>query len=290
MRHLPKNCLNAKQLNQATKINSDTLFYVLAEKKSTISMHPIRLIARLDVKGSNVIKGIHLEGLRVVGKPGELARAYYRGGIDEIIYMDTVASLYGRSNIFDVVSETARDVFVPITIGGGIRTIDDFKKALRCGADKVAVNTAAIKRPDFIRETAAAFGSQCVVLSVEAKRHSGGNWEALCDNGRESTGVDVLTWVQEAVSLGAGEILLTSVDMEGTKKGFDMELLTSVRKLVDIPIIASGGAGNAKHISDAILDGNVDGVACASLLHYNLTSVGEIKAELVSKDISVRSQ
>ncbi|MBO6834707.1 MAG: imidazole glycerol phosphate synthase subunit HisF [Alphaproteobacteria bacterium] len=251
-------------------------------------MHPIRLISRLDIKGPNVIKGIHLEGLRVVGKPGDLARAYYKDGIDEILYMDTVASLYGRSSIFGVIEETARDVFVPITIGGGIRTVDDFKQALRCGADKVAVNTAAVKRPEFIRETAAAFGSQCVVLSIEAKRHAPGQWEALCDNGRETTGKDVLAWVQEAVSLGAGEIVLTSVDMEGTKKGFDMDLITRVRELVEVPVIACGGAGKAEHISAAFLNGNVDAVACASMFHYKLATVSELKSSLHDSGVPVR--
>ena len=180
-----------------------------------------RLIARLDIKGSNVIKGIHLEGLRIVGQPGPMARRYYDEGVDEIIYMDTVASLYGRNNILPVVEDAARDIFVPLTVGGGIRTIDDIVAALRAGADKVAINTAAIARPDFLREAAETFGTQCIVLSVEAKRRSEERWEVLTDNGRERTGVDVLKWVAEAEQLGAGEILVTSVDAEGTRRGFD---------------------------------------------------------------------
>ena len=209
---------------------------------------PVRIIARLDIKGPNVVKGVHLEGLRVVGKPGELARRYYEQGIDEIVYMDIVASLYGRNNILAVVEETARDVFVPLTVGGGIRSLDDIVAALRNGADKVAVNTAAVARPSFLKEAAEAFGSQCIVLSVEAKRRAPGKWEALTDNGRETTGVGVLDWVVEAERLGAGEILITSVDQEGTKAGFDAELIDAIHARVRIPVIACGGAGTPEHV------------------------------------------
>lgn len=251
-------------------------------------MHPVRLIARLDIKGANVIKGIHLEGLRVVGRPSEMAIAYSLSGIDEIIYMDSVASLYGRNNIFDVVAQTAKDVFVPITVGGGIRTVDDFTIALRHGADKVAVNTEATRRPEFISETAAAFGSQCVVLSVEAKQRGDGSWEVLTDNGREYTGLNVLEWIPRAVSLGAGEVLLTSVDMEGTKKGFDIELISAVRELVDVPLIVCGGAGNPEHVVSAFVDGKTEAVACASLFHYNISSVSETKEAIAAANIPVR--
>jgi cyclase len=207
---------------------------------------PVRVIARLDVKGPNVIKGIHLEGLRVIGSPGALARRYYAEGADEILYMDVAASLYGRNNILSVVEETAGEIFIPMTVGGGIRSIDDIVAALRSGADKVAVNTAALARPEFLREAAQAFGRQCIVLSVEAKRRGPGQWEALTDNGREITGVDVLDWVVEAERLGVGEILLTSVDREGTRRGFDMELVTAVRERVEVPVIACGGAGGGR--------------------------------------------
>lgn len=249
---------------------------------------PPRLIARLDIKGPNVIKGIHLEGLRVVGQPGDIARRYYRQGIDEIVYMDTVASLYGRNNILDVVEKAAADIFVPLTVGGGIREIDDIVAALRSGADKVAVNTAAIARPEFIREAAQSFGSQCIVLSVEAKVRGPGRWEALTDNGRQRTEVDVLDWVVEAESLGAGEILLTSVDREGTRKGFDHALFRAVRARVAIPVIGCGGAGSADHVAEAVRGDGLDAVACASIFHYDTCPVPALKAALDQDGIMVR--
>ncbi len=247
-----------------------------------------RIIARLDIKGPNVIKGIHLEGLRVVGQPGQMARDYYAQGVDEIIYMDTVASLYRRNNILDVVREAARDIFVPMTVGGGIRSVDDIVAALRSGADKVALNTAAIARPALISEAAQALGSQCIVLSVEAKRRSDGQWEALTDNGRERTGVDVLDWVAEAERLGAGEILVTSVDMEGTRKGFDHALMRAVRERVGIPVIGGGGAGKAADVIAAVRDDGLDAIACASLFHYGLCPLGDLKAGLAAAGIEVR--
>ena len=249
---------------------------------------PPRLIARLDIKGPNVIKGIHLEGLRVVGQPGNIARRYYRQGIDEIVYMDTVASLYGRNNILDVVEAAAADIFVPLTVGGGIREIDDIVAALRSGADKVAVHTAAIARPDFIREAAQSFGSQCIVLSVEAKARGPGRWEALTDNGRQRTDVDVLDWVVEAESLGVGEILLTSVDREGTRKGFDHDLFRAVRARVGIPVIGCGGAGKADHVAEAVRDDGLDAVACASIFHYDTCPVSDLKCALADTGVTVR--
>jgi cyclase len=251
-------------------------------------MPPLRVVARLDIKGPNVIKGIHLEGLRVVGNPSELARKYYEQGVDEIIYMDTVASLYGRNNILGVVEEAARDVFVPLTVGGGIRTVDDFVKALRSGADKVAVNTAAIARPQLIREAAASFGSQCVVVSVEAKRRDANRWEALTDGGRERTGIDVMDWVAQSEELGAGEILITSVDQEGTRKGFDLELVRAVRARVGIPVIAAGGAGSAAHVAALAREHAADGIACASLFHYSLCPVADLKRALAADGVEVR--
>ena len=188
----------------------------------------IRLIARLDIKGPNLIKGIHLEGLRVIGDPNKYAKKYYDQGVDEIIYMDTVASLYGRNNLSDIVKKTVQDVYVPITVGGGIRSIDDVKFLLRCGAEKIAINTAATKRPELIREVSRKFGSQCMVLSIEAKKTKDGTWEVYTENGRQKTGKDVLEWAKEGESYEAGEILLTSVDNEGTKKGFDFELVKKV--------------------------------------------------------------
>ena len=249
---------------------------------------PPRLIARLDIKGPNVIKGIHLEGLRVVGQPGPMARRYYEEGIDEIIYMDTVASLYGRNNILPVVEEAACDIFVPLTVGGGIRTVEDIVAALRSGADKAAINTAAVARPDFIKQAAEAFGSQCIVLSIEAKRRGDGRWEVLTDNGRERTGIDVQEWVKRAEDLGAGEILVTSIDKEGTRRGFDHELFRAVRARVSIPVIGCGGAGTAADVAEAIRGDGLDAVACASLFHYDHTPIPVLKEKLAASGIAVR--
>jgi cyclase len=249
---------------------------------------PARIIARLDIKGPNVVKGVQLEGLRIVGKPAELAQRYYEDGIDEILYIDIVASLYGRNNILAVVEEAARGIFVPLTVGGGIRTIDDINAALRSGADKVAINTAAIGRPEFLKEAARAFGSQCIVLSVEAKRRDHAKWEALTDNGRETTGVDVLDWVIKAEELGAGEILLTSVDREGTRKGFDEELIDAVHRRVRIPVIAGGGAGGPGDVKRVLEMGTADAVACADIFHYGRSTVAGLKAHLFENGIAVR--
>jgi cyclase len=251
-------------------------------------MRNIRLIARLDIKGPNLIKGVHLEGLRVVGDPNYYARRYYEAGVDELLYMDTVASLYGRNNLTDIVRNAARDVFVPMTVGGGIRSVSDAKTLLRTGADKVAVNTAAIRRPELISEIAEHFGSQCMVLSIEAKRISVGRWEAYTDNGREKTGVDVIEWVQRGIELGAGEILLTSVDQEGTRKGFDIDLVRAVAALVQVPVIASGGMGKLEHVVEVVRIGGADGVAIADALHYGRCSLAEIREHALNAGLSVR--
>lgn len=250
---------------------------------------PIRIISRLDIKGPNVVKGVHLEGLRVVGQPGEMARRYYDAGIDEIVYMDIVASLYERNNILDVVRAAAHDIFVPLTVGGGLRSIDDITEALRAGADKVAINTAAIRRPEFITEASEAFGSQAIVVSIEAKRRAdGGGWEALTDNGRERTGVDAVEWAARAEALGAGEIMVTSVDREGTARGFDVELLEAIHDRVRIPVIASGGCGKPAHVAEVIERGAADAVACAHIFQYDLYPVGTLKAELAAGGAEVR--
>ena len=249
---------------------------------------PARLAARLDVKNGRVIKGIQLEGLRVVGDPAEMARRYYAGGVDELVFIDPVATLYGRNSLFAIVAETARDVFVPLVVGGGIRTVEDIREALRHGADKVAINTAAVQRPEFLTEAANAFGSQCVVLSVEAKRGPNGDWRVMTDNGREPSGFDVVKWVVRAESLGAGEVLLTSVDQEGTENGFDVELIEAVHRAVRIPVVASGGAGSPAHVVDVFKRGICDAVACAAILHYAKHDIGEIKAALKSGGMEIR--
>lgn len=227
-----------------------------------------RVIARLDVKGPNVVKGVHLEGLRVLGPPSVFAQHYYMEGIDELFYMDVVASLYERNSLLNLISETADSVFIPLTVGGGIRTLSDVHCALRSGADKVCINTAAIKNPNFISETANRFGSSTVVVAIEAIRQDGGRYLAFVDNGRDYTGVDVLEWAYKVQNLGAGEIVLTSVDREGTGRGFDLELIDQITSIVNIPVIVHGGAGNIQHVADVLKDGNVDAVALASLLHY----------------------
>ncbi len=252
-------------------------------------MSTIRLIGRLDIKGPNLIKGIHLEGLRVIGDPQEFARKYYEQGIDELIYMDIVASLYGRNSLHDIIRSAAHDVFVPLTVGGGIRSVDDAREILRAGADKVAINTAAVNRPDLIREIAHVFGSQCMVLSIEAKYQAKDRWEVYTDNGRERTGLDVVEWAKRAVGLGAGEILLTSVDQEGTRKGFDCDLVRAVSDSVSVPVIASGGMGTVEHLKQVVTDGHADAVAMADILHYNRSTIAEIRASASALGISVRS-
>jgi cyclase len=252
-------------------------------------MKNTRLIPRLDIKGPNLIKGIHLEGLRVIGDPQEFARRYYEQGADELLYVDVVASLYGRNSLHDIIERAARDVFVPLTVTGGIRSIDDVRNILRAGADKIGINTAATKRPELIREVARKFGSQCMVLSIEAKRIGPGKWEVYTDNGREKTGLDVVEWVQQGVELGAGEILLTSIDQEGTREGFDTELIAAVSQVVPVPVIASGGMGRVEDVSRAVLDGGADAVAMADILHYGRSTVGDIRAAARAAGLNVRN-
>lgn len=252
-------------------------------------MTSIRLIPRLDIKGYNLIKGIHLEGLRVIGDPQVYARQYYEAGADELLYMDVVASLYGRNSLTEIIRRAARDVFVPMTVGGGIRSVDDVKMLLRVGADKIAINTAAVKRPELLREISQRFGSQCTVLSIEAKRVGEGRWEAYTDNGRERTGLDVVQWATQAVELGAGEILLTSVDQEGTGKGFDSSLIRAVSTSVPVPVIASGGMGTVEHFVEAVKVGRADAVAMADVLHRGRMALQEIRKSVAEAGLEVRA-
>jgi len=248
----------------------------------------LRIIPRLDIKGKNLIKGVQLEGLRVMGDPHQFALKYYRAGADELVYMDIVASLYGRNNLSDIIKRAADQVFIPITVGGGIRSVDDARHILRSGADKVAINTAAIARPDLISEVAHRFGSQAMVLSIEAKQVAPGKWEAYTDNGRERTGLDVLEWVRKGVEMGAGEILLTSVDREGTRKGFDIELIRRVSQGVSVPVIASGGMGNIEDFLKAAQEGLADGISMADTLHYNRLELSDIRAAALKAGLAVR--
>jgi cyclase len=252
------------------------------------SMGNIRLIARLDIKGPNLIKGIHLEGLRVIGSPNEYALRYYLQGADELIYMDCVASLYGRNHLSAIIKAAARDIFVPITVGGGIRSIDDVKEILRSGADKVAVNTAAVKTPQLITHISRCFGSQCMVLSIEAKQVGQSRWEVYTDNGRERTSLDVVEWAKRGVSMGAGEILLTSVDREGTRKGFDVDLVKAVSAEVAVPVIASGGMGKSEDLLVVVNQGRANAVAMADILHYNRADIGAIRAVAENAGLGVR--
>lgn len=232
-------------------------------------MKNVRVIPRLDIKGPNLVKGIHLEGLRVLGQPWEFARHYYENGADEMIFVDVVASLYQRNSLKDIISKTAGETFIPLTVAGGIRTIDNIKDILRAGADKVAVNTAAIQNPEFIRTAARLFGSSTIVVSIEAMKE-GEKYLVYTDNGREYTGVEALSWAKKVEELGAGEILLTSIDREGTGEGYDEELTIMISRAVSIPVIACGGCGNLEHVAGGIRDGGADAVSMASVLHYAL--------------------
>lgn len=228
----------------------------------------IRVIPRLDIKGPNLVKGIHFEGLRVLGKPERFARHYYESGADELLYMDAVASLYGRNSLTEIVRRTADEIFIPLTVGGGLRSVDDIRAVLRAGADKVSLNTAALARPELIREASRAFGSSTIVVSLECKRRADGGYEAWSDFGRQPSGVDALDWARRATDLGAGELMVTSIDREGTGRGFDLELTKRVSASVPVPVIAAGGAGEAEHARQAVQEGGADAVALASILHY----------------------
>lgn len=227
-----------------------------------------RIIPRLDIKGPNLVKGVHLEGLRVLGKPEAFARHYYEQGADELLYVDVVASLYGRNSLLDLVQRTAEELFVPFCVGGGLRSIEDVRHVLRAGADKVLLNTAAIKDPQLVRRIAEMFGSSTIVIAIEAIKQPNGRYECFTDSGRESTGVDAFEWAQQIEELGAGELFITSVDREGTGKGFDIELIGSISRAVGIPVIAHGGAGSAEHLVEVLGSGGADAVSIASMLHY----------------------
>lgn len=239
-------------------------------------MSLLRLIARLDIKGPNVVKGIHMEGLRVVGRPEELARRYAEEGADELLYLDIVASLYGRNQLADLLERTTHHVFIPVCVGGGISSIAEVQRLLDAGADKVALNTAAIRNPQLISDIANRYGSQAICISIEAKRNSHG-WESYTDNGRERSGRDACAWAREAVERGAGEILLTSIDCEGTRKGFDVALVKALASALPVPVIACGGMGSPEHLREVIHEGQADAVAMASVLHYKQHTIGELR-------------
>ena len=247
-----------------------------------------RIIPCLDVNDGRVVKGTNFIHLRDAGDPVECAIEYDRQGADELVFLDITASSDNRNTVCDMVRKTAEKVFVPFTVGGGIRTPEDMRLMLTCGADKVAVNTAAIREPDLIRQCAERFGSQCVVLAVDARRKAGGGWEVYTHGGRTPAGLDALDWIRQAVSLGAGEILLTSMDADGTKDGYDCELTRAVAEAVSVPVIASGGAGTLDHMLQVLQQGKADAVLAASIFHFGTYTIRETKQYLKDNGIPVR--
>lgn len=246
-----------------------------------------RIIPCLDVKDGRVVKGVNFVGLKDVGDPVECAKAYNAQSADEIVFLDITATSDGRDTFVDVIKATAKEVFVPLTVGGGVRTVEDFRRLLRAGADKISINSSAVDNPDLIKEASAIFGSQCVVVAIDAKRVNG-KFNVLVAGGRKDTGLDAVEWAKKACELGAGEILLTSMDADGTKQGFDIELLNAICEVVTIPVIASGGCGKLEHFSEVFEQSNADAALAASLFHYNELTVGEVKQHLKAKNIPAR--
>ena len=228
----------------------------------------VRIIPRIDVKGPNVVKGLQFDGFRVLGTAEEFSEIYYNEGADELIYSDTVASLYQRNSFLDVIRRIANKIFIPLTVAGGLRSLDDIKQVLRAGADKVAINTAAVKTPELLKQAVKAFGSQCVVSSIEAYRHENGQYEIWVDYGRQPTGIDVFDWIKRVLKLGVGEILVTSINNEGMGNGYDIELISKISSLVSVPVIACGGAGQKKDFVNAVKGGSASAVCAASVFHY----------------------
>lgn len=254
-------------------------------------MHTKRIIPCLDVKEGKVVKGVNFVGLKEVGDPVELARQYYEQGADEIVFLDISATHEGRKTMADVAREVAKVIFIPFTIGGGIRTIDDIRTLLRAGADKVSLNSAAVRDSQLVKAGAEIFGSQCIVAAIDAKRRADDSgWNVVINGGRIDTGIDLLEWVAEVTRLGAGEILLTSMDADGTKQGFDLPMLQAVNEIIDVPLIASGGCGNIQHIEDVLKEDAhaADAALAASIFHYGEHTVGEVKDHLSAHGIPVR--
>lgn len=252
-------------------------------------MHTKRIIPCLDVKDGRVVKGINFVGLKEVGDPVDLARAYYEQGADELVFLDITASSDARATVVDMVRKVAECVFIPFTVGGGIRTVDDFRALLREGADKISINSSAINTPGLIREAADKFGSQCVVVAIDAKKRADGSgWNIYKNGGRIDVGIDAVEWAQKAEALGAGEILLTSMDCDGTKAGYDLELTRTIAEHVSIPVIASGGAGTLAHFKEALTEGKADAALAASLFHYKELEIKEVKEYLRKEGVSVR--
>src|SRR3990170_447598 len=248
-----------------------------------------RIIPCLDVKDGRVVKGIGFVGLRDAGDPVEAAKAYDAQGADELVFLDITASHEKRKTILQVAERTAEEVFMPVTIGGGIKTIDDIREMLRAGADKVSINTSAVENPEFVRKAAEKFGSQCVVVAIDAKK-KGGSWEVYTHGGRKPRGLDAIEWAKKAALLGAGEILLTSMDRDGTKDGYDIALTRGVSQAVPVPVIASGGAGSLEHLWEGLVEGQADAVLAASIFHFGIYTIAEAKASLRDRGVPVRCE
>ena len=251
-------------------------------------MYTKRIIPCLDVNNNRVVKGINFVNLKDAGDPVEVAKAYDKAGADELVFLDITASSDARKTVIDMVSRVAENVFIPFTVGGGIRTVDDFKEILRAGADKISVNSAAINNPNLVAEAADKFGSQCVVVAIDAKRRPDGGWNIYKNGGRVDVGIDAIEWAKKVCDLGAGEILLTSMDCDGTKAGYDIELTRAIAEQVSIPVIASGGAGTMEHFYDAFTEGKAEAVLAASLFHYKEMEIRDLKKYLQGRDIPVR--
>jgi imidazole glycerol-phosphate synthase subunit HisF len=251
-------------------------------------MRSVRVIPCLDVDAGRVVKGVNFVGLRDAGDPVELAARYDAEGADELVFLDITASSDARDTMVEVARRVAEEVFIPFTVGGGVRSVDDGRRLLRAGAEKVGVNTAAVERPELVAELAAEFGAQCVVVAIDARRRPGGGWEVTTHGGRTPTGIDAVTWAEDAAALGAGEILLTSMDRDGTKEGFDLELTRAVSDAVGVPVIASGGVGTLAHLVDGVIEGGADAVLAASIFHFGEHTVAEAKRELERAGVIVR--
>ncbi len=252
-----------------------------------------RILPCLDVKAGRVVKGVNFVDLRDAGDPVELAKAYNEAGADELVFLDITATHEDRDIIFDVVYQTAEQVFIPLTVGGGITNLDSIKKLLRAGADKVSINSAAVRDPDFVTQASLRFGAQCIVVAIDARRREDPNnpgWDVYVRGGRENTGLDALKWAKEVTQRGAGELLITSMDADGTKAGYDLELTRAIADQVEIPVIASGGAGNCEHIFQAVTDGKAEAALLASLLHYGELTVSQIKRYLSDRQVPVRHE
>ena len=253
-------------------------------------MLKVRIIPCLDVKDGRVVKGVNFVDLRDAGDPVEQARVYDAAGADELCFLDITASAENRDTLYDVVRGTAEQCFMPLTVGGGVRTVEDIRTLLLAGADKVSINTAAVTRPDFVREGAEKFGRQCIVVAIDAKRVGPRRWEVFTHGGRKATGLEVVAWAQRMVELGAGEILLTSMDRDGTRRGFDLELTRAVSDAVGVPVIASGGVGTLDHLVDGIREGHAAAVLAASIFHFGQFSIAEAKAHMKAAGVAVRDE